>query len=50
MYPAVVLKDGPAPGSKHASLDDTILDADGFAGVFPEHKYKISRVSVTSAR
>jgi len=41
MYPAVVLKDGPAPGSKHATLDDMILDADGFAGVFPEHKYEI---------
>ncbi|KAF9648454.1 plasma-membrane proton-e [Thelephora ganbajun] len=41
MYPARVLKDGPAPGSKHASLDDMILDADGFAGVFPEHKYEI---------
>jgi H+-transporting ATPase len=41
MYPAKVLKDGPAPGGKHASLDDMILDADGFAGVFPEHKYEI---------
>ncbi|KAK1230065.1 hypothetical protein PQX77_006881 [Marasmius sp. AFHP31] len=41
MYPAKVLKDGPTPGSKHASLDEMILDADGFAGVFPEHKYEI---------
>ena len=41
MYPAKVLKDGPAPGSRHASLDEMILDADGFAGVFPEHKYEI---------
>ncbi|KAJ3489254.1 hypothetical protein NLI96_g2241 [Meripilus lineatus] len=41
MYPAKVLKDGPAPGGKHASLDEMILDADGFAGVFPEHKYEI---------
>lgn len=41
MYPAKVLKDGPAPGGKHATLDDMILDADGFAGVFPEHKYEI---------
>jgi H+-transporting ATPase len=41
MYPAKVLKDGPAPGSKHASLDEMILDAGGFAGVFPEHKYEI---------
>ena len=41
MYPAVVLKDGPAPGSKHVSLNDMILNADGFASVFPKHKYKI---------
>ncbi|THH26638.1 hypothetical protein EUX98_g7552 [Antrodiella citrinella] len=41
MYPAKVLKDGPAPGGKHATLDEMILDADGFAGVFPEHKYEI---------
>ncbi|KAJ7275735.1 hypothetical protein C8J57DRAFT_1434527 [Mycena rebaudengoi] len=26
---------------KHASLDEMIMDADGFAGVFPEHKYEI---------
>ncbi|CCM02138.1 uncharacterized protein FIBRA_04215 [Fibroporia radiculosa] len=41
MYPAKVLKDGPEPGGKHGSLDEMILDADGFAGVFPEHKYEI---------
>ena len=41
MYPAKVLKDGPAPGSNHRNLDEMILDADGFAGVFPEHKYEI---------
>ncbi|KAG6864223.1 hypothetical protein C0991_011260 [Blastosporella zonata] len=49
MYPAKVLKDGPVPGGKHASLDEMIMDADGFAdqfidtetGVFPEHKYEI---------
>ncbi|TFK70167.1 plasma membrane H+-transporting ATPase [Pluteus cervinus] len=41
MYPAKVLKDGPAPGGKHANLDEMIMDADGFAGVFPEHKYEI---------
>lgn len=41
MYPAKVLKDGPAVGGKHANLDEMILDADGFAGVFPEHKYEI---------
>ncbi|THH19797.1 hypothetical protein EUX98_g8705 [Antrodiella citrinella] len=41
MYPTKVLKDGPAPGGKHATSDEVILDADGFAGVFPEHKYEI---------
>ncbi|TFY74816.1 hypothetical protein EWM64_g9196 [Hericium alpestre] len=41
MYPAKVLKDGPIPGSKFRSLDEMIMDADGFAGVFPEHKFEI---------
>ncbi|KAH8113836.1 plasma-membrane proton-e [Phellopilus nigrolimitatus] len=41
MYHAKVLKEGPAPGSKYQNLDEVILDADGFAGVFPEHKYEI---------
>ena len=41
MYPAKVLKEGPAAGGKHASLDEMIMDADGFAGVFPEHKFEI---------
>nr|CAA05841.1 plasma membrane (H+) ATPase [Uromyces viciae-fabae] len=41
MYPSKVLKDGPEPGGKFSSLDEMILDADGFAGVFPEHKYEI---------
>ena len=41
MYPAKVLKDGPASGSNDRNLDDMILDADGFAGVLPEHKYEI---------
>lgn len=41
MYPAKVLKDGPEAGSKHANLDEMIMDADGFAGVFPEHKFEI---------
>lgn len=35
MYPSKVLKNGPA------SLNKMIMDADGFAGVFPEHKYEI---------
>jgi H+-transporting ATPase len=41
MYPAKVLKEGPQPGSKFRSLDEMIMDADGFAGVFPEHKFDI---------
>jgi H+-transporting ATPase len=41
MYPAKVLKGNPASGGKHFSLDEMILDADGFAGVFPEHKDEI---------
>ena len=40
MYPAKVLQ-GPLPGSQHATLDEMIIDADGFAGMFPEHKYEI---------
>ena len=43
MYPAKVLKDGPPSGSKQTNLDQVILEADGFAGVFPEHKYEIVR-------
>jgi H+-transporting ATPase len=34
----LVLEEGPALGSKHASLDEMIMDADG---IFPEHKYEI---------
>ncbi|KAH9453019.1 hypothetical protein MJO29_007987 [Puccinia striiformis f. sp. tritici] len=41
MFPSKVLKEGPPPGSKFSSMDDMILDADGFAGVYPEHKYDI---------
>ena len=41
MYPANVLKDGPAPGNKRRSLDEMILDANGFAGLFPDHKSEI---------
>lgn len=40
-YPDKVLKDGPEPGSRLRSLDEMVLDADGFVGVFPEDKYKI---------
>ncbi|CED83133.1 plasma membrane h()-atpase 1 [Phaffia rhodozyma] len=41
MYPAKILKDGPPAGGKYSSLDEMIMDADGFAGVFPEHKFDI---------
>jgi len=41
MYPAKVLKDGPGADSKYRNLDEMIMDADGFAGVYPEHKYEI---------
>ncbi|CUA74381.1 plasma membrane H+-transporting ATPase [Rhizoctonia solani] len=40
MHPAKALKGGP-PGGKHMSLDEMIMDADGLAGVFREHKYEI---------
>lgn len=35
MYAAKILKEGPEAGSKYKDLDAIILDADGFAGVFP---------------
>ncbi|KAI9629468.1 hypothetical protein KEM48_012937 [Puccinia striiformis f. sp. tritici PST-130] len=41
MFASKVLKDGPPPGSKYTSVDNMILEADGFAGVYPEHKYDI---------
>jgi H+-transporting ATPase len=42
MYNADVLKTGvPPAGSRFRNLDEMILDADGFAGVYPEHKYEI---------
>ena len=41
IYPAKVLKDGPALRSKFSNLDEMITDADGFACVFPEYKYGI---------
>ncbi|KNZ62104.1 uncharacterized protein VP01_13138g1 [Puccinia sorghi] len=41
MFASKVLKEGPPPGSKFSSVDNMILEADGFAGVYPEHKYEI---------
>lgn len=40
MHPAKVLKDGLEVGGKHTSLDEMILDAYSFAGVFLEYKYE----------
>ncbi|KAJ3963941.1 hypothetical protein EV361DRAFT_982279 [Lentinula raphanica] len=41
IYPVKILEDGPTPGGKHASLDKIIMNADGFAGVFPEYTHEI---------
>jgi H+-transporting ATPase len=41
MYPCRVPRDGPPIDGKYASFDEMILDADGFSGAFPEHKYDI---------
>ncbi|UZJ56972.1 hypothetical protein CBS101457_006292 [Exobasidium rhododendri] len=42
MYNAKALQTGiPPPGCPYATLDEMILHADGFAGVFPEHKFEI---------
>ncbi|KAJ7368999.1 hypothetical protein DFH08DRAFT_763110 [Mycena albidolilacea] len=41
MFPAKVLRDGPAADSPYRDLDHLIMEADGFAGVLPEHKYDI---------
>ncbi|THV04807.1 hypothetical protein K435DRAFT_162425 [Dendrothele bispora CBS 962.96] len=41
MYLAKALKDGLTPGGKHASLDEMIMDAAGFADVFLKHQYEI---------
>jgi H+-transporting ATPase len=42
MYNAKALQTGQPPaGCPYKTLDEMILKADGFAGVFPEHKYEI---------
>ncbi|KAF7725489.1 plasma membrane H+-ATPase [Apophysomyces ossiformis] len=41
MFLSKTLKEGPPPGSGYTSIDDLVLQADGFAGVYPEHKYEI---------
>ncbi|CAO3579972.1 unnamed protein product [Absidia cylindrospora] len=41
MFLSKTLKEGPPAGSGYSSVDDLVLGADGFAGVYPEHKYEI---------
>lgn len=41
MFLSKTLKEGPPAGSGYSTLDDMVLGADGFAGVYPEHKYEI---------
>lgn len=42
MYNAKALQTGQVPaGCPYKTLDEMILKADGFAGVFPEHKFEI---------
>ncbi|KAL0145746.1 plasma-membrane proton-e [Mucor lusitanicus] len=41
MYLSKTLKDGPPAGSGYNNVDELVLHADGFAGVYPEHKYEI---------
>ncbi|KAJ2955398.1 hypothetical protein NQZ79_g8593 [Umbelopsis isabellina] len=41
MFLSKTLKEGPPAGSGYADMDELVLQADGFAGVYPEHKYEI---------
>ncbi|ORX62428.1 plasma-membrane proton-e [Hesseltinella vesiculosa] len=41
MFLSKTLKEGPPPGSGYSNVDQMILQCDGFAGVYPEHKYEI---------
>ncbi|KAF8932225.1 plasma membrane H+-ATPase [Dissophora ornata] len=43
MFNASVLRDGPPADEnvKSNTVDELVLEADGFAGVYPEHKYDI---------
>jgi H+-transporting ATPase len=41
MFLSKTLKEGPPAGSGYSSVDEMVLHADGFAGVYPEHKYEI---------
>jgi H+-transporting ATPase len=41
MFVYKTLKNGLPPGSGYKDVDDLVLHADGFASVYPEHKYEI---------
>ncbi|KAL7312297.1 hypothetical protein PS15m_008075 [Mucor circinelloides] len=41
MFLSKTLKEGPPAGSGYTDVDQMVLHADGFAGVYPEHKYEI---------
>ncbi|CAF1248962.1 unnamed protein product [Adineta steineri] len=41
IFSSEILTDGPSLESAYRDIDDIILHADGFAGVYPEHKSKI---------
>ncbi|KAF9979015.1 plasma membrane H+-ATPase [Actinomortierella ambigua] len=41
MFNASVLRDGPPAEAKSSTTDELVIEADGFAGVYPEHKYEI---------
>ncbi|CEP09717.1 hypothetical protein [Parasitella parasitica] len=41
MYLSKTLKDGPPAGSGYSDVNEMVLHCDGFAGVYPEHKYEI---------
>ncbi|XP_074556534.1 plasma membrane ATPase 4-like [Curcuma longa] len=43
MYPSSTLLNGENDETIHLPIDELIQKADGFAGVFPEHKYEIVR-------
>ncbi|KAJ7809839.1 hypothetical protein B0H14DRAFT_3112525 [Mycena olivaceomarginata] len=44
MYPARCSRTAPRPAASTRAWTEMIMDADGFAGVFPEHKYEIVSV------
>ena len=41
IFVSKILEDGPPSGSDYQNIDSLLLNADGFADVYPEHKYEI---------